>query len=106
VEVPPGKHLVTVRGASGNVFSPAEYTINLAAEETTTVVFVSQCAAQAQIQRQAAVAAAAAAAAANPDGASSPPSVDPSTLTPAQRQRYLKLQQAMDSIRRAKKPQP
>jgi serine/threonine-protein kinase len=52
VEVPPGKHEVTVQGAQGNVFSPPSYTLDLAPNDTQQVVFVSQRAAQFQRQRQ------------------------------------------------------
>ena len=51
VEVPPGKHDVTVQGAPGNVFSPPSYALELAAGDTQQVVFVSQRAAQYQRQR-------------------------------------------------------
>jgi len=52
VEVPPGKHTVAVRGATGNVFTPAEYNLELAVGDTQQVVFVSQRAAQFQKLRQ------------------------------------------------------
>jgi hypothetical protein len=52
VEVPPGKHTVTVRGAPGNVFSPPAYSIDLAPGDTQQVVFVSQRAAQFQRQQR------------------------------------------------------
>jgi hypothetical protein len=52
VEVPPGKHVVSVRGANGNQFTPAEYNLNLAPDDTQQVVFVSQRAAQIQLKRQ------------------------------------------------------
>jgi hypothetical protein len=52
VEVPPGKHAVTVQGAPGNVFSPPSYILDLAPGDTQQVVFVSQRAAQFQRQRQ------------------------------------------------------
>ena len=52
VEVPPGKHVVSVRGANGNQFTPAEYNLDLAPDDTQQVVFVSQRAAQFQLRRQ------------------------------------------------------
>jgi serine/threonine protein kinase len=52
VEVPPGKHVVSVRGAPGNQFRPAEYSLDLAPNDTQQVVFVSQRAAQMQLLRQ------------------------------------------------------
>jgi hypothetical protein len=52
VEVPPGKHVVSVRGANGNTFTPPEYNLDLAANDTQQVVFVSQRAAQFQAKRQ------------------------------------------------------
>ena len=55
VEVPPGKHVVAVRGAAGNTFTPAEYRIDVAPNDTQQVVFVSQRAAQIQAKRQQAV---------------------------------------------------
>jgi serine/threonine protein kinase len=55
VEVPPGKHVVSVRGANGNAFTPAEYNLELAPNDTQQVVFVSQRAAQFQAKRQQAV---------------------------------------------------
>lgn len=55
VEVPPGKHVVSVRGANGNVFTPAEYNLTLAPDDTQQVVFVSQRAAQYQLKRQQAI---------------------------------------------------
>jgi hypothetical protein len=41
VEVPPGKHTVAVRGAPSNPFTPREYTLDLAPNDTQQVVFVS-----------------------------------------------------------------
>ena len=55
VEVPPGKHLVSVRGAAGNAFTPSEYNLDLAPNDTQQVVFVSQRAAQFQAKRQQAI---------------------------------------------------
>jgi serine/threonine protein kinase len=52
VEVPPGKHVISVRGANGNQFTPAEYNLTLAPDDTQQVVFVSQRAAQFQLKRQ------------------------------------------------------
>ena len=52
VEVPPGKHVVSVRGANGNPFTPSEYNLELAPDDTQQVVFVSQRAAQFQQKRQ------------------------------------------------------
>ena len=52
VEVPPGHHVVSVRGAGGNQFTPSEYSLDLAPEDTQQVIFVSQRAAQLQRQRQ------------------------------------------------------
>ena len=46
VEVPPGKHTVAVRGAPSNPFTPAEYTLDLAPNDTQQVVFVSPHAGQ------------------------------------------------------------
>jgi hypothetical protein len=104
VEVPPGHHVVSVRGAGGNQFTPAEYSLDLAPEDTQQVIFVSQRVAQAQSQRQKAAetgdpgsASAAAGAAAGTDTAA---------RTAAQRQRYQRFQQSMDSARRARRPPP
>jgi serine/threonine protein kinase, bacterial len=52
VEVPPGKHQVAVRGANGNSFTPAQYDLDLAPDDTQQVVFVSLRAAQNQAERQ------------------------------------------------------
>ncbi len=52
LEVPPGQHVVSVRGATGNVFTPAEYNLTLAPDDTQQVVFVSQRAAQYQLRRR------------------------------------------------------
>jgi len=79
VEVPPGKHVVSVRGAMPNAFAPPDFTLTLAEGDTQTVVFVRQG------QRQQGA----------PDSAS---------LTPAQRARYQRLQQLADSARKAKRP--
>lgn len=46
VEVPPGKHTVSVRGAPSNPFTPREYTLDLAPNDTQQVVFVSPHAGQ------------------------------------------------------------
>jgi hypothetical protein len=104
VEVPPGHHVVSVRGAGGNQFTPAEYSLDLAPEDTQQVIFVSQRVAQAQSQRQKAPEAGDPGSAAASAGAGAAPGTDTAGRTATQRQRYQKLQQAMDSIRRAKKP--
>jgi hypothetical protein len=52
VEVPPGKHVVSVRGANGNQFKPDEYSLDLAPNDTQQVVFVSQRAARNELLRQ------------------------------------------------------
>jgi serine/threonine protein kinase len=52
VEVPPGKHTVAVRGANGNQFTPAEYNLDLAPNDTQQVIFVSPRAAQMEARRQ------------------------------------------------------
>jgi len=51
VEVPPGAHTVMVRGAPTNPFTPAEYSLTLAANDTQQVVFVSERAASERRQR-------------------------------------------------------
>jgi hypothetical protein len=53
VEVPPGHHKVAVRGAAGNVFTPDEYNVDLAPNDTQQVIFISQRAAQIQQFRRA-----------------------------------------------------
>jgi serine/threonine protein kinase len=78
VEVPPGKHVVSVRGAMPNAFMPPDFTLTLAEGDTQTVVFVRQG------QRQL--------------------GADSASLTPAQRARYQRLQQLADSARKAKRP--
>ncbi len=78
VEVPPGKHVVSVRGAMPNAFVPPDFTLTLAEGDTQTVVFVRQG------QRQL--------------------GADSASLTPAQRARYQRLQQLADSTRKAKRP--
>jgi serine/threonine protein kinase len=70
VEVKPGRHVVTVEG-SGTEFQPAEYSIELAATDTTNVTFISRQLAQRQQQRQQRL-----------------QQVFPSTLTPEEKQRY------------------
>src|ERR1019366_1713514 len=52
VEVLPGKHVVSVRGANGNQFTPSEYNLDLVRDDTQQVVFVSQRAALFQLKRQ------------------------------------------------------
>ncbi len=52
VEVPPGKHTVAVRGAPGNPFTPAEYNLDLAPNDTQQVVFVSPHAGLNEARRQ------------------------------------------------------
>ena len=52
VEVAPGKHTVAVRGAPGNQFTPAEYNLDLAPNDTQQVVFVSPRAGQANDARR------------------------------------------------------
>jgi serine/threonine-protein kinase len=46
VEVAPGKHTVAVRGAPNNPFTPSEYNLDLAPNDTQQVVFVSPHAGQ------------------------------------------------------------
>ncbi len=89
VEVPPGHHVVSVRGQGGNQFNPSEYSLDLAPEDTQQVIFVSQRAAANQLQRQQAAAA---------NGADST-SAQGAGLTPTQRAKY----RALDSLRRARK---
>lgn len=48
VEIAPGKHVVSVRGAAGNPFTPSAYNLDLAPNDTQQVVFVSRRAAQLQ----------------------------------------------------------
>jgi hypothetical protein len=115
VEVPPGKHVVSVRGAGGNRFEPSEYSVDLAAGDTQQVNFVSQRVAENQALRQAAARSPAAsgapaavngAPAATTNGAggagSAAATTDSAGLTAAQRQKYKML----DSIRKARKPNP
>jgi hypothetical protein len=52
VEVPPGKHPVAVRGAPNNPFTPAEYNLDLAPNDTQQVVFVSPHAGLNEARRQ------------------------------------------------------
>ncbi len=101
VEVPPGKHTITVRGAAGNIFEPAETSVDVSDGDTATVLFISQRQAQLQQQRKQVVFGRSAAANA---AAGTPAATDSSGLTAQQRARYQKLQRAMDSLRRAKKP--
>jgi hypothetical protein len=96
VEVPPGHHVVSVRGLGSNQFNPSEYSLDLAPEDTQQVIFVSQRAAANQLQRQQAAAAANNAAGGSATDSTPAPSAG---LTPAQRQRY----KTLDSLRRAAK---
>lgn len=52
VEVAPGKHTVSVRGAPTNPFTPAEYSLDLAPNDTQQVVFVSPHAGVNEARRQ------------------------------------------------------
>jgi protein kinase-like protein len=52
VEVPPGPHVVSVRGQGGNIFSPAEITLNPAQDDTVQAVFISQRQARYQLLKQ------------------------------------------------------
>jgi hypothetical protein len=68
IEVKPGRHIVTVEG-SGTEFRPAEYSVDLAASDTTNLTFISRqmVARQQQLRQQ----------------------VDLSALTPEQKRRYM-----------------
>lgn len=111
VQVTPGRHTVQVRGLQP--FEPSDTTIVLAAEDTQTVIFRQARAAQPRAGN-----AAGTQEAGNRAGRANtlpamdwddwtqklgfdPRTVDTRTLTPAQRQRYRRFQQAVDSVRRA-----
>ena len=90
IEVPPGRHTVTVQGAAGSQqFLPLEYNVDLAPNDTEQVVFMS------------ARAAAAAAPSSVAPGAATP---DPSNLTAEQRLRWQQTLRRMNGRKAAQKP--
>ena len=123
-QMTPGRHTIAVKGQQA--FFPSDTSIELAAEDTQTVVFRSlrfqQQQQQVQQQQQQQVPQGGAGGTASPNAVSTPqqmnwPDVvsklgfDPRTadlrrLTPEQRQRYRRFQQFTDSVKRANPRRP
>jgi len=112
IEVAPGRHTVTVRGASAQQqFLPLEYSVDLAPNDTEQVVFMTARAAavaEAAQQRNKAAADGGAGAGAAPVGPSSaapaPGAPDPSNLTQEQRLKWQQYLRRMNSRKASHKP--
>jgi hypothetical protein len=108
IEVSPGRHTVQVKGG-GVEFFPAEYSIDVTANDTTNLTFVSKRVAQQNAfrGRPRSVAgdgsdAAAQAAGTAPDGGARTP--DPAKMTPEQLQRWQAFQRAKASRQAQRRP--
>ena len=111
IEVAPGRHTVTVRGASAQQqFLPLEYSVDLAPNDTEQVVFMTARAAavaEAAQQRNKAAAdggAAGAAPVAPSSAAPAPGAPDPSNLTQEQRLKWQQYLRRMNSRKASHKP--
>ncbi len=118
IELPPGKHSVTVKG--GQEFLPPEFNVELAPEDTQQVLFLSKTVAEARRQRQSQGSRPGTGGA--PGGGRrgqgpnwdqitrnlgfDPRTVRPDTLAPMQRRQYQKLMQRLDSARKANRQPP
>jgi serine/threonine protein kinase len=104
IEVPPGHHAVTVRSPTGSQkFLPAVYDVDLAANDTEQVVFMSaHAAAQAAKAEQRSRTGAVAGVGAPSSGTAVAP--DSSTLTPQQRQRWQQYLRRINGRKAVPKP--